>query len=264
MALFRTRAVVVSRRPLGEQDRLVEFYTRDHGKVRGVAKSARRPRSRFVAALEPLTLGELVFFDGGRSELVRVDHFDIVRPFVAVREDLGRLGRGSWICEALSRLSADRDPHPALFGLLVRSLRGLEGAAAPDRVAICFAARALDLLGHRPRLDRCLECGRAFPFPAAALDPEAGGLVCGSCGAGESALPMSGPAVSTLARIRGLRWEEALVLGVRPDVESELGAALDGVVTRLIGSLPRTLRFIGQTRRGLAGVAEPPPARRRT
>lgn len=263
MALYRTRAVVVSRRPLGEQDRLVEFYSRDHGKVRGVAKSARRPRSRFVAALEPLTLGELVFFDGGRRELVRVDHFDIVRPFVAVREDLGRLGRGAWMCETLSRLSADRDPHPALFGLLVRGLRGLEGAATPDRVAICFAARALDLLGHRPRLDRCLECGRPFPFAGAALDPEAGGLVCGTCGAGEGTLPLSASAVATLARLRGLRWEEALGLGLRRDVESELGAALDGTMTRLIGAAPRTLRFIGQTRRGLAGVAEPPPASRR-
>jgi len=264
MALYRTRAVVVSRRALGEQDRLVEFYSRDHGKVRGVAKSARRPRSRFVAALEPLTLGELVFFDTGRRELVRVDHFDIVRPFVAVREDLGRLGRGAWMCETLSRLSADRDPHPALFGLLVRSLRGLEGAVAPDRVALCFAARALDLLGHRPRLDRCLECGRVFPFPGAALDTEAGGLVCGACGAADQALPISGPAVITLARLRALRWEESLTLGLRAEVERELGAALDTVLTRLIGAPSRSLRFLGQTRRGLAGVAEPPPAPRRT
>jgi DNA repair protein RecO (recombination protein O) len=263
MAIFRTRAVVVSRRALGEQDRLVEFYTRDHGKVRGVAKSARRPRSRFVAALEPLSLGELVFFDNTRSELVRVDHFDVVRPFIGVREDLERLGRGAWMCESLSRLSADRDPHPALFGLLVRGLRGLEGAAGADRVAICFAARALDLLGHRPRLDRCMECGRAFPFPGVALDPEAGGILCGGCGASEGALPLSGAAVSTLARLRVLRWEEALDAALRPDVEAELGASLDGMVTRLIGAAPRTLRFIGQTRRGLAGVAEAPPRPRR-
>jgi DNA repair protein RecO (recombination protein O) len=263
MGLFRTRAIVVSRRALGEQDRLVEFYTRDHGKVRGVAKSARRPRSRFVAALEPLSLGELVFFDNTRSELVRVDHFDVVRPFIGVREDLERLGRGAWMCETLSRLSADRDPHPALFGLLVRGLRGLEEDAAPERVAICFAARALELLGHRPRLDRCVECGRTFPFPVAALDPEAGGIVCGSCGAGEGALPLTGGAVSTLTRLRALRWEEALAAGLRPDVEAEIGATLDGVITRLIGAAPRALRFLGQTRRGLAGVAEPPPARRR-
>jgi hypothetical protein len=67
-----------------------------------------------------------------------------------------------------------------------------------------------------------------------------------------------------LARMRGMRWEEALALGVGAALEDELGTALDSVVTRLIGGLPRSLRFIGQTRRGLAGVAEPPPARRRT
>src|SRR5499426_4484128 len=122
MALFRTRAGVVSRPALGEQDPLVELYSRDHGTVRGVAKSARRPRSRFVAALEPLTLGELVFFDTGRSELVRVDHFDIVHPFLRVREHLERLGQGAWVVECLTRLTADRDPQPALFGLVLRSL----------------------------------------------------------------------------------------------------------------------------------------------
>jgi DNA repair protein RecO (recombination protein O) len=73
MALYKTDAVVMSRRGLGESDRLVEFYSRDFGKVRGVAKAARRPRSRFGSALETFTLGRLVFFDSGRSELVRVD-----------------------------------------------------------------------------------------------------------------------------------------------------------------------------------------------
>ena len=74
MGVERTRAVVVGRRPLGERDRLVAFYTREFGTLRGVAKSVRRPRSRLLGALEPLTLGELVFFDTGRSDLVRVDH----------------------------------------------------------------------------------------------------------------------------------------------------------------------------------------------
>src|SRR4029434_6771964 len=109
--------------------------------------------------------------------------------------------------------------------------RGVEGAVAPYRVALCFAARALDLLGHRPRLDRCLECGRVFPFPGAALDTGAGRLVCGACG----------------ARARAPRGGD----------ERERGAALDTVLTRLIGAPSRSLRFLSQTRRGLAGVAEP-------
>src|SRR5512144_2402799 len=96
MAIHRTSAVVIGRRALGESDRLVEFFTLEFGKVRGVAKSARRPRSRFGSALELFTLGELVFFDSGRGELVRVDHFDITESFVAVREHLERLGQAAW------------------------------------------------------------------------------------------------------------------------------------------------------------------------
>src|SRR6266481_819493 len=145
MALYKTQALVIGRRGLGESDRLVEFYARDFGKVRGVARSARRPRSRFGSALEPFTLGDLIFFDTGRSELVRVDHFDIVHPFRGLHESLNRLGRAAWTVECVARLSADRDPHPALFRLLVRALRALEASSRCAWVSICFAARAVDL-----------------------------------------------------------------------------------------------------------------------
>src|SRR6266849_8203482 len=129
MGLEKTQAVVIGRRGLGESDRLVTFYSRRFGKIHGVARAARRPRSRFGSALEPFTLGDLVFFDTGRSELVRVDHFDILHPFVGVREHLERLGQGAWIVECLTRLTPDRDSQPALFGLTLRSLRALDGGA---------------------------------------------------------------------------------------------------------------------------------------
>src|SRR5215469_18132156 len=147
MALGKSSAVVIGSFDLGESDRVVTFYSREHGKVRGIAKASRRMRSRFGGALELFTLGELVFFDTGRSELVRVDHFDIVHPFLRVREHLERLGQGAWVVECLTRLTADRDPQPALFGLVLRSLRALESGARPQRVATCFGLRAADLLG---------------------------------------------------------------------------------------------------------------------
>ena len=249
MALHKTQGIVVGRRALGESDRLVEFYTRDHGRVRGVAKSARRPRSRFGSALELFTLGELVFFDTGRSELVRVDHFDIVHPFVRVHEHLERLGQGAWVVECLTRLTADRDPQPALFGLVLRSLRALEGGARPQRVASCFGLRAVDLLGHRPRIDRCIDCGRLYPFPGAGLDVLAGGLLCADCGRGADALDLSGAAVGLLKRLRTLGWDESIRLPLAPDLDAELAATVEGVMGRLIGSLPRASRFLAQTRR---------------
>src|SRR2546427_830215 len=114
MGLGKSAAVVIGSFPLGESDRVVTFYARDFGKIRGVAKASRRIRSRFAGALELFTLGELIFFDTGRSELVRIDHFDILHPFDRVRGDLERLGQAAWIVECVARLTAEHDRHVAL------------------------------------------------------------------------------------------------------------------------------------------------------
>jgi len=259
--IHKTPAVVIGRRALGESDRLVDFYTREFGKVSGVAKSARRTRSRFGSALELFTLGELVFFDTGRSELVRVDHFDIVEPFIGVREHLERLGQGAWAVECVARLSADRDPHPALFRLLVRDLRALDGSRRAAWISTCFALRAVDLLGHRPRIDRCVSCGRPHPFPEAHLDVTGGGLVCRGCPAAADAMPVSGGAVGVLRRLRELGWDDALRLALAPALEGELAGVVEGLIARLSGRHLRSTRFLGQLRRSLAHVAEPPPRR---
>ena len=225
MAVHKTEAVVIGRRALGESDRLVEFYTREFGKVRGVAKAARRMRSRFGSSLEPFTLGALIFFDTGRSELVR---------------ELRRTAGG------------DVD------------LVALEVSARPAWVVTCFAMRAVDFLGHRPRIDRCTGCGRLYPFGHAVLDVTAGGLICGRCEAGADAIPLSGGVVGTLKRLRGLRWEELLRLPLAQSLESELCSVVEGLIARLAGQIPHSSRFLAQMGRALARVAEPgPPSRRR-
>src|SRR5207244_10583562 len=126
----------------------------------------------------------------------------------------------------VARLSADRDPQPALFGLLVRALQAMETAARPARVAVCFGLRAVDLLGHRPRIDRCMSCGRLHPFDDPALDVAAGGLVCAACRPGADAIPLSGALVGTLKRLRALSWEAAL----RPNLPSPPAAGRGGLI----------------------------------
>lgn len=245
MGLGKTAAVVIGSFPLGESDRAVTFYTRETGKIRGVARAARRVRSRFVGSLELFTRGELVYFDTGRSDLVRIDAFDSAEPFVRVRTDLERLGAGAWIVECVTRLTADRDRHAALYALLVRCLRALEAGAPPARVILLFAARGLDTLGHRPRLDRCVQCGRAFPFPRARLD--AGGLVCEPC-ADASAPPISAVAIAALDRARTSAWDAALAAPVgRADLE--LRSVLESHMPRLIGGPTRTTVFLRGVRR---------------
>jgi DNA repair protein RecO (recombination protein O) len=246
MALGKSPAVVIGSFPLGESDRVVTFFSREYGKVRGVARAARRPRSRFSGALELFTLGQLVFFDTGRSDLLRVDHFDVLRPLARLRDDLDRLGHASWLVECVNRLTADRDPNVALYGLLTRSLRAME-VARPGRVAVYFVARALDVLGHRPRLDACTECGRPAPFPRARLGE--GGLVCDGCAPGLPALvPISTGATTGLERLRASAWDEVVAMPLGR-LEGELKLVLEAHLTRLIGQAPRATKFLREVRR---------------
>ncbi|MGH7334137.1 MAG: DNA repair protein RecO, partial [Candidatus Rokuibacteriota bacterium] len=229
----------------GESDLLVTLFSRQHGKVRGVARSARRMRSRFGGALEVFTLGELIFFDGGRGDLAQIDHFDIVRPFARLRDDLQRLGQAAWVVECVGRLTAERDPHPAVYGLLVRALATIEAGGAPARAAAAFGVRCVDALGHRLRLDRCVACGlRAGPGGGAALDVANGGVVCRRCAAATpGALVVSPSGLKALSWLRACSWAEAMAAAL-PAVESELRQVLDAHVAHLSGHSARASRFL--------------------
>ncbi|MGH7390985.1 MAG: DNA repair protein RecO [Candidatus Rokuibacteriota bacterium] len=246
MALGKTAAVVIGGFPLGESDRVVTFFSRQYGKIRGVARAARRIRSRFAGALELGTLGELVFFDTGRSDLVRVDHFDVLRPFAHVRDDLGRLGHAAWIVELVGRLTADRDANPAVYGLLVRALGSVDAGAAAGRVAVAFGLRCVEALGHRLRTDACASCGRrvALAQGTVAVDVDAGGVLCGACGAGRrDTVALAAGSALALQRLRAMAWHEATAVRLGA-AERELRMLLERQVAALTGHPPRSARFV--------------------
>jgi DNA repair protein RecO (recombination protein O) len=245
MGLFHTQGVVLRARDLGEHDRLVTLYTRELGKITAVARGARRVRSRFGGALELFTWGDAVGFEREGRELLRLDHFDIRRSFSRLRDDLERLGHGARVVEALARLTAERDAQPACFMLLLRALRALE-TEAPGRVQLAFVLRFLELAGHRPRLDRCVGCGRSMTAAGTGFDPEQGGVVCERC---PRRTPLAG-STRALAVLRGLQaatWEARLGARIPASVEREAASLLDAYLAALSGSALRAPRFVART-----------------
>jgi DNA repair protein RecO (recombination protein O) len=244
--LLRTEGIVLQTWDLGEHDRLVTLYTRDCGRLAAVARGARRLRSRFAGALELFTWGDAVGFEREGHALVRLDHFDIRQPFRRLRDDLECLGQGARMIEAIARLTAERDTQPLCFALLLRALRALDAGAAPARVQLSFALRLLDLLGHRPRLDRCGRCGRAIGTQGLGFDATEGTMVCGACRAGSASVA---PAVA--AALRGLQaasWEARLAARLLPEVEQAAASVLDDYLAALVGAPLRAPRFLARTR----------------
>jgi recombinational DNA repair protein (RecF pathway) len=111
------------------------------------------------------------------------------------------------------------------------------------------------VLGYRPRIDRCGGCGRAYPFPQAAIDED--GLVCGACSTEiPGARPVSPAALRAFHRLRSQRWDEALGVPLGR-LASELSAILDLQVSRLIGQPTRTPKFLREVRRLSPLAGEP-------
>jgi DNA repair protein RecO (recombination protein O) len=246
--LLRAEGILLHAWDLGEHDRLVMLYTKEHGRLAAVARGARRLRSRFAGALELFTWGDAVGFEREGRALVRLDHFDIRRPFRKLREDLECLGQGARMVEAVTRLTGERDAQPACFALLLRGLRALDAGAAPARVQLAFVLRLLDLLGHRPRLDQCGRCGRPVTTEGVAFDPVEGSVVCGRC---RGRLALLAPAVA--GALRGLQsaaWEARLAARLAPATETAAAAVLDDYLQVLVGAPLRAPRFLARTRVG--------------
>ncbi|MPY96231.1 MAG: DNA repair protein RecO [Acidimicrobiia bacterium] len=180
MSLYREHGIVLRTWRLGEADRIVSVLTRHHGKVRAVAKGARKTRSRFAARLQPSRHLSLQLF-AGRGDLDTVTQAETVDGFTAIASDLGRLGRASVMLEVTEHVSLDREPNVALYQLLLGALRTLEAADRP-LVLTGFLLKLLTQEGVQPALDGCVSCGEREDLVT--YDTASGGVRCRRCRAG--------------------------------------------------------------------------------
>jgi DNA repair protein RecO (recombination protein O) len=149
MPLYTAEALVLRTYKLAEADRIVVFLTRDRGKKRGVAPHARRPRSRFTGALEPLTEVRVAYFEKERRELVGLNYAETVRsPLSAANPEC--LAYSHYFAELIDAWAADADADEKLFRLGVSVLDALASGTPPDALARYFECWLLRLQGVYP------------------------------------------------------------------------------------------------------------------
>src|SRR5437588_12337979 len=117
MAMKGSEAIVLRTYPLREADLLVTLVTRMEGKVRGVARSAKKSRKRVGGALEPLTLVRAVYEDRERQELARLDAREVLESPLASGAVYPRAVALADIAEPLQAPLPAREAEDAVFGL---------------------------------------------------------------------------------------------------------------------------------------------------
>jgi DNA repair protein RecO (recombination protein O) len=225
--LYSSEALVLRTYKLGEADRIVVFLTRDRGKKRGVAPWARRPRSRFTGALEPLTEVRVAYFEKEQRELVSLNYAETIRsPLATPNPEL--LGYSAYFAELFDASAADADPDERLYRLGAATVEAVAQGCAVEPLARYVEYWVLRLQGVYPPDVACGHCGVEFvEADGAFLGADGQGFVCRSChGAhGTDDRFLSARALGFLRAARHVRPIDAGRLGASPAVLHELDVA---------------------------------------
>jgi DNA repair protein RecO (recombination protein O) len=182
MSVLTSEAVVLRTWPVQESDLIVSFFTRDFGRVKGVAKAALKSRKRFGGALEPMTLARAWFAERPRQELVRLDQLEIVRSPLSRPVDHARMAVLSLFAEVLDEALPEHDPQETIFRLVLSVLEHTTAAESatvqPWMPLTYFLLWMTRLMGLLPDIGHCTACGEALKPSEAWFHSFSDGLFC--------------------------------------------------------------------------------------
>jgi DNA repair protein RecO (recombination protein O) len=181
---YATQAIVLRTWPFGESDKIVSFLTENHGKLRGIAKGAKRSRKRFVNSLEPFSLVNLRFQDRGHSSLAFILAAELSLGFKQLLSSLDKIAVASYLVEITDGLVGEREENGLVFQHLRDGLAHLEQHSTSLTFLTAFELKLLKLAGYQPLLDGCRLCGRERwhqPPTRWHFSLRDGGILCPSC-----------------------------------------------------------------------------------
>jgi DNA repair protein RecO (recombination protein O) len=252
--VYKTEAIVLRQRKLGEADKIITLYTPNYGKLEAVAKGVRRPKSRLAGHLEVLTYTSAMLAQGRNLDVVT--QAQAVEVFVSLREDLHRLSRALYTAELVDRFSPEGAESYHIFQLLLATLRRLAEGAAADVVVRYFEMQLLHLAGFQPQLHRCLGCQRPLTPVPNCFSPAAGGVLCSSCGSGAmSSRPLSVSALKVMRLLQRGSFGDVLRVRIGSTLAQEVEFHLRAYLIHVLERDVRSAAFIDRLRR--EGVGEP-------
>src|SRR5512136_1403131 len=236
--LYRTEAIVLRRTDLGEADRLLTIFTPGRGKLKVVAKGARKVGSRKGGHVELFTRSNLLIATA--RELDIVSQAETVEAYRPLREDLLRSTYAHYLAELLDRFTREGEESGELYHLLAESLSHLCDAPNPALVARYYELHLLALAGYQPRLFDCVQCGKRLQqvdseSPPYGFDCARGGVLCDQCAPNSrDAMPLSLSALKVLRHAARVEWPAFATLSLRPLVAREVEQTLLLYITYVV------------------------------
>ena len=170
-------ALVLRTWPFHEADLLVSLFTREQGKVKGVARHAMKSRKRFGGALEPGTYVRAHYTERPKQDLVRLDSFEILWSPLTAEIDYLRTAGLQLVAEVLEEAMPEGAPEDNVFRLALTVLQAMQ-AGKVWLPATYFCLWMNRLMGWMPELGHCAACGLDLRGETVYWSPTADGVTC--------------------------------------------------------------------------------------
>jgi DNA repair protein RecO (recombination protein O) len=227
--VYQTDAIILKRIKLGEADRIITFYTADHGKSKAVAKGTRRPKSKLGGHVELLTYSRLLIAKGRNLDIIT--QAQTIDSFISIKDDLNRMSCGLYILELVDSFTEESIENHQLFDLLLDSLHQLSQTTKFDTFLRYFEIHLLDCIGYRPQFQQCANCNSSLSPITNSFSPAQGGVLCTDCSYME---PITTPI--SLNALKVLRvWQNSdFTSAIRININTELSQTLDQIMREYI------------------------------
>ena len=225
MNLYKTEAIILKDYDLGEQDKIVVLYSRQYGKARAIAKGARRIKSRFACLIQPPSYNSLLVYKNRKGSLDIIRECVAKYQFLKIKKDLVRFAYVCYLIELVEKLTEQGESQSSLFGMLLRSLFLLESIpkCSLSLLVESFQLKLLDILGFRPHLKGCINCGKkvssiSYFYFSSTL----GGVLCQNCKSIDGRrISLSREAVLLMRRLLFSKFEEISGVGINTEIVKE-------------------------------------------
>lgn len=242
--IVQTQGIVLKTFDLRETSRIAFFFTKDHGKVKGVLKGIRKDPKKFGSYIDKFSVNDLVYYQSRQSDLHLVSQCDLREYFFLVRQDYKRNLAANYALELINTIMPAEQENKEIYELLLKYLESLGTILDIDKLVYMFQIKTLLFSGFRPHLDCCVKCGKKVKARAQ-FSLKSGGLVCAHCPLDElKPTLISQGAVASILHIERSEWEKCLRLGLAASVKKELKYILNHFLVYHLERQLKTARYL--------------------
>ena len=231
MSIHKTEVLVLNKWDFRETSIIVNFYSRDFGKMSGLLKGIKKEPAKFASTLELFSHNDIVFYKKINSALHLVSQCDTKDNFSLIRQNISKIGVASLMMELIDEIMPQEDKNEEVFDLATTCLNELESTDNPDKIMTIFKIKMLTFSGFKPHFDSCVICGARinghskFSFVL-------GGLLCAGCYHKDlKARTVFRGTVASILHIEKNDFKINLNLGMNPQIKKELNIILNAFLT---------------------------------